>query len=80
MPEPTATPPASGAERREPTFLDELTRAMHAAAARQREQIVAEMIATATAYEQKAQAHGSTEADELRRLAEQDANEIRSRA
>jgi len=80
-PEPAAAPvPAPSAASTGPTFLDELTRVMHTTAERQRDQIAADLAELANTQAQKARARGAAEAEELRHLSEQDANQIRGLA
>jgi hypothetical protein len=62
---------------RVPTFLQEIARTMQAAADREREQIVAEIADSLGAHVEKVRSRASTEADELKRLAEEDVEHIR---
>jgi len=62
---------------RVPTFLHEIARTMQAAADREREQIAAEMADSLSAHVEKVRSRASTEAEELKRLAEDDVNHIR---
>lgn len=62
---------------RVPTFLHEIARTMQAAADREREQIAAEMADSLGAHVEKVRSRASTEAEELKRLAEGDVDHIR---
>jgi len=62
---------------RVPTFLHEIARTMQAAADREREQIAAEMADSLSAHVERVRSRASTEAEELKRLAEQDVDHIR---
>ena len=75
--EPEAAP-RGGTASVVPSFLAELTRAMQAAAEQQRDQIAAVVAADAAGEVDKARARAAVEADELRRLAEQDVTGIKS--
>jgi hypothetical protein len=68
--------PRRGAANIVPSFLAELTRAMQAAAGQQREQIAAIIADDAAGEVEKANARGAIEADELRRLADEDVQAI----
>ena len=59
------------------SFRDELARAMQAAAERERERIEASVDEDATTHVQKVRTRASAEADELKRLAEDDVSQIR---
>ncbi len=73
--EPEAVP-RRGSANIVPSFLAELTRAMQAAAEQQREQIAAIVADDAADEIEKANARGAIEADELRRLADEDVQAI----
>jgi hypothetical protein len=81
QPEASSPPGEDRAERveagRVPTFLHEIARTMHAAADREREQIAAEIADSLGAHVEKVRSRASTEADELKRLAEEDVDHIR---
>ncbi len=62
---------------RVPMFLHEIARTMQAAADREREQIAAEMADSLSAHVERVRSRASTEAEELKRLAEEDVNHIR---
>ena len=62
---------------RVPMFLHEIARTMQAAADREREQIAAEMADSLSAHVERVRSRASTEAEELKRLAEDDVNHIR---
>ncbi|HEX5824280.1 MAG TPA: hypothetical protein VFY18_07490 [Candidatus Limnocylindrales bacterium] len=59
-------------------FLNELARAMHASAEREREHIGAVISDEAAEHVEKARTRGAVEAEELRRLAEEDVDGIQS--
>jgi hypothetical protein len=61
-----------------PSFLAELTRAMQAAAEQQREHIAGVVAEDAAGEVEKARTRGAAEADELRRLAEEDVGAIKA--
>jgi hypothetical protein len=61
-----------------PSFLAELTRAMQAAAEQQREHIAGVVADDAAGEVEKARTRGAAEADELRRLAEDDVGAIKT--
>jgi hypothetical protein len=60
-----------------PTFLHEIARTMQAAADRERERIAAEIADSLGAHVEKVRIRASTEAEELKRLAEEDVDHIR---
>jgi hypothetical protein len=60
-----------------PTFLHEIARTMQAAADRERESIAAEMADSLSAHVEKVRSRASTEAEELKRVAERDVDQIR---
>jgi hypothetical protein len=60
-----------------PTFLHEIARTMQAAADREREQIAAEMADSLSAHVERVRSRASTEAEELKRRAEEDVDHIR---
>jgi F0F1-type ATP synthase membrane subunit b/b' len=60
------------------SFLDELARAMHAAAARERDRIGQVIVDDAAVHVDKTRARAAAESDELRRLAEQDVERIQT--
>jgi hypothetical protein len=60
-----------------PTFLHEIARTMHAAADRERQRITAEIADRLGAHVERVRFHASTEAEELKRLAEEDVAHIR---
>jgi hypothetical protein len=62
---------------RVPAFLHEIARTMQAAADREREQIAAEIADSLSAHVEKVRSRASTEAEELKRLAEEDVDHIR---
>jgi hypothetical protein len=62
------------------SFLAEISRAMRAAAVRERERIAATVAEGTVAHEQKVRDRGATEASELRRLADEDVAGIQESA
>jgi hypothetical protein len=60
-----------------PTFLHEIARTMQAAADRERESIATEMADSLSAHVEKVRSRASTEAEELKRVAERDVDQIR---
>jgi hypothetical protein len=71
-----ATDPAAGRPSVVPSFLAELTRAMQAAAVQLRAHIDADVAEDAAEEIDKARARGTIEADEMRRLADEDIDGI----
>ncbi len=68
----------SGVMNRTTAFLAELARAMHVAAGQEHERIVAAVAEDASAHVERTQARAATESDELRRLANEDVERIRT--
>jgi hypothetical protein len=69
---PASDGPPAGRAPSTSSFLDELARAMQAAADRERERIAAAVAEDATANVTRARARGAAETGELRRMAEED--------
>jgi hypothetical protein len=71
---------ASGRGELTASFLAEIARAMRAAAVQERERIAGAIAESTAAHEQKVRDRGSTEATELRRLADEDVSSIETTA